>query len=95
MQEASAEEQREAIQKHEIEADEIAEAVQFIVTRSERCYVGNLRIEPRPEELLAPKTRVAEGRLQKITEPSHILEPPSRLRFFFAGGVERRQKNAR
>jgi len=51
MQESSPEEQREKIQKHEmLEAEEIAEAVQFILTRSERCDVVNLKIEPRLED---------------------------------------------
>jgi 3-hydroxy acid dehydrogenase/malonic semialdehyde reductase len=51
MQEASAEEQRVAVERHEmLEAEEIAEAVQFIVTRSTRCDVVNLRMEPRLED---------------------------------------------
>ena len=51
MQESTPAEQREKIQKHEmLEAEEIAEAVQFILTRSERCDVVNLKIEPRLED---------------------------------------------
>jgi 3-hydroxy acid dehydrogenase / malonic semialdehyde reductase len=48
MQECSAEEQREAIARHEmLYAEEIAEAVLFALSRSERCDVLTLRIEPR------------------------------------------------
>jgi NADP-dependent 3-hydroxy acid dehydrogenase YdfG len=48
MQECSPEQQREAIARHEmLHADEIAEAILFALTRSERCDVVTLRIEPR------------------------------------------------
>jgi len=48
MQPCSPEEQREAISRHEmLYAEEIAEAIVFALTRSERCDVLNLRIEPR------------------------------------------------
>lgn len=47
MQPCSAEEQREAIAKAEmLYAEEIAEAVVFVLTRSPRCDVAMLRIEP-------------------------------------------------
>lgn len=48
MQECSTDEQREAIARHQmLHADEIAEAILFALTRSERCDVVTLRIEPR------------------------------------------------
>lgn len=48
MQECSVEEQREAIARHEmLHAEEIAEAILFVLTRSERADVVTLRIEPR------------------------------------------------
>ena len=48
MQECSGEEKREAVARHEmLHAEEIAEAIQFVLTRSERADVVNLRIEPR------------------------------------------------
>jgi len=51
MQEASAKEQEEAVAKEEmLSAEEVAEAVHFVVTRSPRCDIVNLRIEPRLEE---------------------------------------------
>jgi 3-hydroxy acid dehydrogenase/malonic semialdehyde reductase len=51
MQELSPEEQEEAVAREEmLAAEEIAEAVQFILTRSPRCDIVNLRIEPRLEE---------------------------------------------
>lgn len=47
MQECSAEEQREAIANAEmLFAEEIAEAVLFVLTRSSRCDIPMLRIEP-------------------------------------------------
>jgi NADP-dependent 3-hydroxy acid dehydrogenase YdfG len=51
MQECSQEEQREAIARHEmLYAEEIAEAILFTLTRSERCDVVTLRIEPRVQK---------------------------------------------
>jgi 3-hydroxy acid dehydrogenase/malonic semialdehyde reductase len=51
MQESSPEEQEEAVAREEmLAAEEIAEAVQFILTRSSRCDIVNLRIEPKLEE---------------------------------------------
>lgn len=48
MQPASEEEQQEAIAEHEmLYAEEIAEAIRFVLTRSERNDIVNLRIEPR------------------------------------------------
>lgn len=48
MQECSVEAQRAAIARHEmLYAEEIAEAILFALTRSERCDVLTLRIEPR------------------------------------------------
>lgn len=48
MQECSVDEQREAIARHEmLYAEEIAEAILFTLSRSERCDVLTLRIEPR------------------------------------------------
>jgi 3-hydroxy acid dehydrogenase / malonic semialdehyde reductase len=48
MQECSVEEQREAIEQHSmLAAEEVAEAVVFALTRSPRCDVVTLRIEPR------------------------------------------------
>jgi NADP-dependent 3-hydroxy acid dehydrogenase YdfG len=47
MQECSAEEQRQAIARSEmLFAEEIAEAVVFVLTRSARCDIAMLRIEP-------------------------------------------------
>jgi NADP-dependent 3-hydroxy acid dehydrogenase YdfG len=51
MQECTVEEQREAIANHEmLYAEEIAEAILFTLTRSERCDVVTLRIEPRVQK---------------------------------------------
>jgi 3-hydroxy acid dehydrogenase/malonic semialdehyde reductase len=48
MQECSDDEKRQAVANDEmLEADEIAEAILFVLTRSERTDVVNLRIEPR------------------------------------------------
>lgn len=48
MQECSAEEKREAVARDEmLHAQEIAEAIEFVLTRSTRADVVNLRIEPR------------------------------------------------
>ncbi|MBU3077846.1 SDR family oxidoreductase [Sphingomonas quercus] len=48
MQECSDEEKREALAGHEmLHAEEIAEAILFALTRSERADIVNLRIEPR------------------------------------------------
>ena len=48
MQECSDAEKRDAIANHEmLYAEEIAEAIHFVLTRSERADVVNLRIEPR------------------------------------------------
>lgn len=48
MQECSEQEKQRAIAEHEmLYAEEIAEAIQFALTRSERADVVNLRIEPR------------------------------------------------
>jgi 3-hydroxy acid dehydrogenase/malonic semialdehyde reductase len=48
MQEVSPKEQREAIAAHEmLQADDIAEAILFSLTRSERADVVTLRMEPR------------------------------------------------
>lgn len=48
MQEAGEEEKRDAVAKHEmLHAEEIAEAIQFVLTRSPGADVVNLRIEPR------------------------------------------------
>lgn len=48
MQPSSEEDQREAIAGHEmLYAEEIAEAIRFVLTRSERNDIVNLRIEPR------------------------------------------------
>lgn len=47
MQPCSAEEQREAIGKGEmLFAEEVAEAIEFVLTRSTRCDIPMLRIEP-------------------------------------------------
>jgi len=47
MQECSPDEKREAIARHEmLEADEIAEAIRFVLTRPAASDVVNLRIEP-------------------------------------------------
>jgi NADP-dependent 3-hydroxy acid dehydrogenase YdfG len=52
MQQCTAQEQREAIAKEEmLFAEEIAEAVKFILTRSHRCDVVDLRIEPRMQKV--------------------------------------------
>jgi NADP-dependent 3-hydroxy acid dehydrogenase YdfG len=51
MQECSAEGQREAIARHEmLYAEEVAEAILFTLSRSERCDVVTLRIEPRAQK---------------------------------------------
>jgi NAD(P)-dependent dehydrogenase (short-subunit alcohol dehydrogenase family) len=51
MQECTDEEKREAIANHEmLYAEEIAEAILFALTRSERCDVVTLRIEPRVQK---------------------------------------------
>lgn len=48
MQPSSSEEQQQAIASHEmLYAEEIAEAIHFVLTRSERNDIVNLRIEPR------------------------------------------------
>ncbi|MDB6133460.1 MAG: 3-oxoacyl-[acyl-carrier-protein] reductase FabG1 [Verrucomicrobiales bacterium] len=48
MQELTAEQKREAVAAHEmLHAEEVAEAIEFILTRSERTDIVNLRIEPR------------------------------------------------
>jgi len=48
MQECSDAEKDQAIAEHKmLQAEEIAEAIHFILTRSERADVVNLRIEPR------------------------------------------------
>jgi NADP-dependent 3-hydroxy acid dehydrogenase YdfG len=48
MQECSLEEQRAAIARHAmLYAEDVAEAIQFALTRPERCDVLDLRIEPR------------------------------------------------
>ncbi|WP_342658599.1 SDR family oxidoreductase [Sphingomonas sp. NY01] len=52
MQEPSADEQREMIARHEmLYAEDIAEAVDFILTRPPRVDVVTLRVEPRMQEL--------------------------------------------
>lgn len=52
MQSPSAEEQREKIARHEmLYAEDIADAVQFILTRPARVDVVTLRVEPRIQEL--------------------------------------------
>lgn len=52
MQEPSPEEQREMIAREEmLRAEDIAEGVEFILTRPARCDVVMLRIEPRIQEL--------------------------------------------
>ncbi len=51
MQPKSEEEQQEAIAEHEmLYAEEIAEAIRFVLTRSERNDIVNLRIEPRIQQ---------------------------------------------
>ncbi len=51
MQECTLDEQREAIANHEmLYAEEIAEAILFALTRSARCDVVTLRIEPRMQK---------------------------------------------
>ena len=48
MQEASPEEQRELIHKHEmLRAEDIAVALKYVLTQPERCDIPLLRIEPR------------------------------------------------
>ena len=48
MQECSDAEKQQAIADHKmLYAEEIAEAIHFVLTRSERADVVNLRIEPR------------------------------------------------
>ena len=48
MQEGSAQDKRAAVERHEmLHADEVAQAIVFVLTRSERADVVNLRIEPR------------------------------------------------
>jgi 3-hydroxy acid dehydrogenase/malonic semialdehyde reductase len=52
MQECTVEEQREAIARHEmLPAEEIAEAILFVLTRPDNCDVLNLRIEPRLQKV--------------------------------------------
>ncbi|PCD02136.1 oxidoreductase [Sphingomonas spermidinifaciens] len=52
MQAAEADEQREQIAAHEmLDADDIAEAIHFVLTRPERVDVVTLRIEPRIQAL--------------------------------------------
>lgn len=51
MQECSPEEKREAVAKQEmLQAEEIAEAILFVLSRSSACDVVNLRIEPRVQK---------------------------------------------
>jgi 3-hydroxy acid dehydrogenase / malonic semialdehyde reductase len=51
MQECSTDEKREAVASHEmLHAEEIADAIAFVLTRSERADVVNLRIEPRVQK---------------------------------------------
>lgn len=51
MQECSPDEKREAVAKQEmLHAEEIAEAIAFVLTRSSACDVVNLRIEPRVQK---------------------------------------------
>ena len=48
MQECSDDDKREAVQRQEmLHAEEIADAIRYILTRSDRTDVVNLRIEPR------------------------------------------------
>jgi NADP-dependent 3-hydroxy acid dehydrogenase YdfG len=48
MQECSVDEKRSAVAAHEmLHAEEVAEAIEFVLTRSERADILNLRIEPR------------------------------------------------
>ena len=48
MQECTAEQKRKAVAEHEmLHAEEVAEAIEFILTRSDRTDIVNLRIEPR------------------------------------------------
>ena len=48
MQECTAEQKREAVAAHEmLHAEDVAEAIEFILTRSARTDILNLRIEPR------------------------------------------------
>jgi len=52
MQKSSPEEQRGKIEREEmLKAEDIAESVQFVVTRPHRCDVVSLRIEPRIQAL--------------------------------------------
>lgn len=51
MQECSPDEKREAVAKHQmLHAEEIAEAIEFVLTRSSASDVVNLRIEPRVQK---------------------------------------------
>jgi len=51
MQECSAQEQQQAIANHEmLHAEEVAEAIGFVLTRSERTDIVTLRIEPRVQK---------------------------------------------
>jgi NAD(P)-dependent dehydrogenase (short-subunit alcohol dehydrogenase family) len=51
MQECSEDEKREAVAAHEmLHAEEVAQAIGFVLTRSERADVVNLRIEPRVQK---------------------------------------------
>jgi NAD(P)-dependent dehydrogenase (short-subunit alcohol dehydrogenase family) len=51
MQECSPDEKQEAVASHEmLHAEEIAEAIAFVLTRSSACDVVNLRIEPRVQK---------------------------------------------
>ena len=48
MQECTADEKREAVAtQHMLQAEEVADAIHFILTRSPACDIVNLRIEPR------------------------------------------------
>jgi 3-hydroxy acid dehydrogenase / malonic semialdehyde reductase len=48
MQQCSLDEKRDAVARHEmLHAEEVAEAILFALTRSERCDIVSLRIEPR------------------------------------------------
>jgi 3-hydroxy acid dehydrogenase / malonic semialdehyde reductase len=51
MQECSPEEKQEAVARQEmLHAEEIAEAIAFVLTRSSACDIVNLRIEPRVQK---------------------------------------------
>jgi 3-hydroxy acid dehydrogenase/malonic semialdehyde reductase len=51
MQECSPDEKQEAVARHEmLHAEEVAEAIAFVLTRSSACDIVNLRIEPRVQK---------------------------------------------